>query len=158
MECLTRGMYRFPAKERSENRTNQFFATGLQQTNEHRNPEDWMSGYAVSGRGENRESRFREDVMRWIEQQATETWAPAEEGTRALAAFDFLTVSIKPVPAPVPSYPETAGEVELRTRWTQTGQPSSSIDAGQRLGPGRGHGRYTGGLPTSLNEEVSRQR
>jgi hypothetical protein len=114
--------------------------TGLQQADGRWNG---LSGPNTQGRDEN--SLFRENVMSWIEQQATEAWAPAEAGTRALAAFDFLTVCVKPVPTPaVPSNLET-GEVGLRTHWIETDQPSSSTNIGQSSEPGRGHGRQRQG-------------
>jgi hypothetical protein len=109
--------------------------------------------FPAPGRGE---GQFRENVMGWIEQQATEAWAPEEEGIRARAAVDFLTVCIKPVP--VPSHLEA----QPRPQWTQTGQPSPSTTAGQSSGQGSGHGRihgrYAGGPPTPSNEEVPHKR
>lgn len=156
---LILGICRFPAQGRNEYRGYQFYETGLLQSDRTQNPEHGISGYAAQGRGENRESRFRENVMRWIEQEATEAWAPLEEGTRALAAFDFLTVCVKPVPDPAPVPPNTeTGEVGFRAQWTQAGQPSSSTDAGQSSGPRRGHGRYSGGPPTFSNQKFSRER
>lgn len=112
-------------------------------------------------RHENRDKKFRENVMGWIEQQATEAWAPEEEGAKAQAAVDFLTVEIKPVRAPVPPLVETE-ETEPRTQWTQSNQPSSSTNADQNLGQasghGRRHGRYTDGPSTSQNERVQPNR
>lgn len=112
---LTPGIFRFPA-----------------QGNE------ISGGSAWGGNGEN---QFRKGVMRWIEQQATESWRPADRDTRALAAFDFMTVYIKPAPVPAPSHLEV-GEGEYRAQLIQTGQPSSSTDAGEGSGPGRGRRQY----------------
>lgn len=151
---LIRGICRFPAQGRSENRTDQFYEAGLQQADGTWNPGNGSSGYAEQGRSWNREDRFRENVMGWIEQQATEAWAPVVEGTRAQAAFDFLTVHVKPVPDPVPSY----AKIESQARWTEMARPSSSADAGQSSGAGRGHGWHTGGQPTSSNEMTPRKR
>ena len=99
--------------------------------------------------------------MGWIEQQATEAWAPEEDGARAEAAMDFLTVRIKPIPFLVLPYLET-GETEPRAQWTQAGQPSSSANTGQNPGQvsgyGRRHERYRGGPHTSLNENDPRNR
>jgi len=99
--------------------------------------------------------------MGWIEQQATEAWAPEEEGVYAQAAADFLTVHIKPIPAPVPSYVETGGP-ERQTQWFQTTGPTSTTTAGQSSGQapgyGRGHERYMGEPSTSLNERVQKKR
>lgn len=151
-------MRRFPAQGRNENRTEQFFVTGLPQSDGTWNPEGAMSGRGAPGRGENRENRFRENVMSWIEQQATEAWAPAEAGTRALAAFDFLTVCVKPVPAPAPPNLETE-EVGPRAQWIQTDQPSSSTDPGQSSGPGRGYEQHGGGSSSTFSDEKpSRKR
>ena len=95
--------------------------------------------------------------MGWIEHQATEAWAPEEYGARAQAAVDFLTVRMKPIPPRL----ET-GEVEARVQVTQMGQPSSSTNTGQNLGQpsgyGRRHERYTGGPPTSSDEDPRRRQ
>lgn len=115
--------------------------------------------FPAPGRGGNRDNEFRENVMDWIEQQATEAWAPEESDAKAKAAVDFMTVSIKPVPFPVPSR-LGAGEPEPQVQWAQ--QPSSSTATGQSSGQssrhGRVHGRYTGGPPTPSNEKVPRKR
>jgi len=95
--------------------------------------------------------------MGWIEQRATEAWAPEVEGARAEAAVDFLTVCIKPVPAPVPQYVETKG-TSSRAHWSRSGQPSSSTNTGQTSGHGRRHERFTSGPPTSSDEQVQRKR
>lgn len=100
-----------------------------------------------------RSDEFRESVVRWIEQQATEAWAPEEYGARAQAAIDFLTVRMKPIPPHL-----EAGEVEARVQVAQMGQPPSSTNTGQTLGQtsghGRRHGRYTGGPPTSSEKDL----
>lgn len=97
--------------------------------------------------------------MYWIEQQATESWAPEEHGIRAEAAVDFLTVRIKPIPVPVPipPHPET-GVMEPRVQFTQMDQALSSTNIGQASGHGRRHERYTGGLPTPSDEQDARKR
>ena len=101
-----------------------------------------------------REDHFRENVMGWIEHRATEAWVPEVEGVKAEAAVDFLTVHIKPVPAPVPPHAET--------QWSRSGQPSSSANTDQNLGQtsryGRRHERYSSGPPTSSDEKVQRKR
>lgn len=96
--------------------------------------------------------------MYWIEQQATESWAPEEHGIRAEAAVDFLTVRIKPIPVPVPipPHPET-GVMEPRVQFTQMDQALSS-NPGQASGHGRRHERYTGGPPTPSDEQDARKR
>lgn len=101
-----------------------------------------------------RNDQFRENVMGWIEQQATEVWDPEEQGTRTQAAEDFLTIWIKPVPIPAP----LEVEVEARVQWVQATQPSSSSAITQHLGHGRRHERYTSGPPTPSNEQVQRKR
>ena len=115
--------------------------------------------FPAPGRNGSRSDEFRESVMGWIEHQATEAWAPEEDGARAKAAFDFLTVHIKPVPVPV--LPES-GETEPQVQWTQSGQPSSSTGTGQNPGQtsehGGRHGRYTSNPPTSSNGGVPRKR
>jgi len=117
--------------------------------------------FPAPGRGGKRDNEFRGNVMEWIEQQATEAWAPGEDGARAEAAIDFLTVHIEPTPAPAPPYLETR-DARSRTQWTQADQPSSSTSAGwnsgQTSGHGRGHGGYADGPPTPSNEEVPRKR
>lgn len=97
--------------------------------------------------------------MHWIEQQATEAWAPEERGARAEAAVDFLTVRIKPIPVPVsvPPQPEI-GVMEPRVQFTQMDQALSSTDPGQASGHGRRHERYPGGPPTPSDEQDPRKR
>jgi len=99
--------------------------------------------------------------MGWIEQQATEAWAPEEEGVSAQAGVDFLTVHIKPIPVPAPSYLETE-EPEPEMQWSQTTKPmpttTTGQSSGQALGYGRGHERYLGEPSTSSNEKVQRKR
>jgi len=137
---------RFPAPGRGGNGSDnvRLDAMDLQQANGTLAPGD---GYLPPRRGENREDHFRGNVMTWIEQQATEAWAPEVEGARAWAAFDFLTVCIKPIPVliPAPLQLET-GEVEPRAQWAQAGQPSSSSNVGQGSGDGTRRGWHTSGL------------
>ena len=96
--------------------------------------------------------------MGWIERQATEAWAPEEEGVSAQAAVDFLTVHIKPIPVPAPPYLEN-GEPELQ--WSHMTEPmSTTTGQSARQAPryGRGHERYMGEPSTSSNERVQRKR
>ena len=95
--------------------------------------------------------------MGWIEQQATEAWAPEEEGATAQAAFDFLKVQIEPIPVPAPPYLETE-ESESQTQWSQTTEPTPTATAGHSSGQGWGHERYMGEPPTSSNEGLPRKR
>lgn len=107
----------------------------------------------------NRDSTFRENVMGWIEQQATEAWAP-EDGAKAEAAVDFLMVRIKPMDTSTPSHPG-AGRQAPRNQWTQMDQPSSSTTGqspGQPLGHGRRHERYADGPPTPSAENAPQKR
>ncbi|KAF9652811.1 hypothetical protein BDM02DRAFT_3136795 [Thelephora ganbajun] len=110
--------------------------------------------FPAPGRSGNRDSKFRENVMGWIEQQATEAWAPEQDGAKAQAAVDFLTVFIKPIPVP-----ETE-QAEPQIQWTQMDRPSSSTstsqNSGQTSGHGRRYGRYTSGPPTP-NEKDQRK-
>ena len=77
--------------------------------------------FPAPGKGGIRDNEFPRNVMGWIEQQATEAWAPKEEGVFAQAAVDFLTVHIKPFPVPAPSYLETEEpEPQTQTQWSQT--------------------------------------
>ena len=94
--------------------------------------------------------------MNWIEREATEAWAPEEQGAWAQAAVDFLTVCIKPIPIPAPSNLE----VESPIQWAQTDQPSSSTaqSSGQTSGHGRRHGRYAGGPTDSPEDKALRKR
>lgn len=94
--------------------------------------------------------------MGWIEQQATEAWAPEEDGAKAQAAIDFLTVRIKPIPLPAPPPQLESGEHQIQ--WTQMATPSSSTNTGRIPGHGRRHGGYTGGPPTPSNERDPRKR
>lgn len=87
------------------------------------------SEYSRGGR--NREDLFRDNVMSWIEQQATEAWSPQEEGVRAIAAFDFLTVCVQPVPLFIPPRVQTE-EVESRIQWIQTDGSATSSREVQR--------------------------
>lgn len=141
---LTRGICRFPAPGRSGGNNVRLDAMDLQQTTGSLAPGD---GYSAPRRGENREDHFRSNVMAWIEHQATEAWAPEQEGARAWAAFDFLTVSIKPIPllVPAPLQLET-GEVEPRAQWAQADQPSSSTNVAHGSGDGTRRGWHTSGL------------
>jgi hypothetical protein len=97
--------------------------------------------------------------MGWIEQQATEAWAPEEHGARAKAAIDFLTVRIEPIPS-LPHHTlrseEWNREFNLPRR-TSRRLPLMPV-SGQASGYGRGHGRYTGGPSTSSNEKEPRKR
>lgn len=120
---LISGVYRFPTPGKGRNR----FRGNSHHAPEAFVPEDGTHGDLAFGRSEHKEDQFRESVMGWIEQQATEAWAPGEDGARAVASFDFLTVRIGPVP--VPSYPET-GEIGSRTQWTRATQSSHSASAG----------------------------
>jgi len=105
-----------------------------------------------------RNDEFRENVMGWIEQQATEAWAPEEDGAKAQTAVDFLTVRIKPIPLPAPPSHLENGEAEPQMQWAQMAPPSSSTHTGHISGHGRRHGRYTGGPSTPTNEGVPRKR
>lgn len=97
--------------------------------------------------------------MGWIEQQATEAWAPEEGGISAQAAADFLTVCIKPIAFSTPSRFET-GEAEPRTHWSQP--IASTSTAGQSSGQTLEHGKtdevYLGEPSTSVNETGPRKR
>ena len=113
--------------------------------------------FPAPGKGGNRDNHFRENVMGWIEQQATEAWAPEESEVKAEAAVDFLTVFIKPVPAPVPSHLDT-GKSEPRTQWPQVTQPTSTATAGQSSGQTSWHRRHMDEPSTSSNEKVPLKR
>lgn len=101
--------------------------------------------------------------MDWIEQQATEAWAPEENEAKAIAAVDFLTVQIKPIPIPAPSY-LGSGVPEPRTQWSQMAGPASTSTTGPGQGPGhalgqaRRHGGDSSGPSTPSNEKVPRKR
>lgn len=105
-----------------------------------------------------RNDEFRENVMGWIEQQATDAWAPEEDGAKAQAAIDFLTVRIKPIPLPAPPPQLENGEAEPQMDWNRMASPSSSTNTGHTSAQERRHGRYTGGPPTPSNEKVPRKR
>lgn len=117
--------------------------------------------FPAPGKGGRRDNEFREDVMDWIEQQATEAWAPAEDGARAVAAVDFLTVHIKPVPTHTPSQ-FGSGVPEPQMQWSQMPEPASTSTIGQSSGQASGHGwrhgRDSGGPSTPSNEKVPRKR
>ena len=121
----------------------------------------WTCRFPAPGKGGNRDTQFRENVMGWIEQQATEAWAPEENEAKAQAAVDFLTVYIKPIPIPTPSHPES-GVPDPRMQWSQmSGLASASIssqNSGQTLGHGGRRGMHTSGPPTPSNEKVPRKR
>ena len=96
--------------------------------------------------------------MGWIEQQATEAWAPEEGRAKAQAATDFLKVRINPIPLPAPPPQLENREAQHQMQWTQMAPPSSSTNTGPISGHGRRHGRYAGGPPTPSNEKVPRKR
>jgi len=111
--------------------------------------------FPAPGRG--RDDEFRENVMYWIEQQATEAWAPERHEARAEAAVDFLTVRVKPITVPVPPHPET-GVMEPRAQFTQMDQALSSTNIGQTSGHERRYERYTNGPPIPSDENDPRKR
>lgn len=113
-------------------------------------------GNDYSRRGQNGENLFRGNVMSWIEQQATEAWSPQDEGARAIAAFDFLTVCIQPVPLPVPPRLET--EVESRIQWIQTDEASPSTNGGEGSKGGRKREWHADDPPGSSREAQRQYR